>query len=609
MKKLIFVLIFISFSFAIAQTKNKEISRVPSWAKQAVWYQIFPERFNNADTANDPTVEDVVNIWPYIEPEGWQITPWTSDWFKRQPYEEKLNNYDYYQIQGMRRYGGDLQGIIEKLDYLKDLGITAIYINPVFESPSLHKYDAKMYRHIDNNFGPDPQKDIEIWNTEDPLDAATWKWTTADKLFLTLIKECHNRDIKIIIDGVFNHVGTFFWAFQDVVKNQGNSKYKDWFTINKFDDPNTPENEFDYEGWIGVKDLPELKEDENGLIKPIKDHVFNVVKRWMDPNGDGDPSDGLDGWRLDVAEMVNLNFWKEFRTFVKNINPEAYITGEVWWQDWNKDKMFNAAPWLQGDAFDAVMNYRFARAVKNFVIDNKNRINSSVFVDSLNQISKDYNEENLYVLLNLMDSHDVDRLASQINNPDLWYDHNANPSQNKEYKVEAPDSIGRLKQKLIVVLQMTLPGAPTIYYGDEVGMWGGDDPDCRKPMVWSDLNYEDETTHPYGLKRNIDKVGFNMDLFNWYKNLISIRKNNPSLSLGTVSYSAINDNILSFKRSYQDENIYVIINNENVNVKINLTESIVPGNMGYTDLISGHEYLFKSDSILELEPYQSVILK
>ncbi|PKL90423.1 MAG: alpha-amylase [Ignavibacteriae bacterium HGW-Ignavibacteriae-2] len=609
MKKLILVLIFISFSFAIAQTKNKDISRVPSWAKQAVWYQIFPERFNNADTANDPTVEDVVNIWPYIEPEGWQITPWTSDWFKRQPYEEKLNNYDYYQIQGMRRYGGDLQGIIEKLDYLKDLGITAIYINPVFESPSLHKYDAKMYRHIDNNFGPDPQKDIEIWNTEDPLDASTWKWTTADKLFLTLIKECHNRDIKIIIDGVFNHVGTFFWAFQDVVKNQENSKYKDWFTINKFDDPNTPENEFDYEGWIGVKDLPELKEDENGLIKPIKDHVFNVVKRWMDPNGDGDPSDGLDGWRLDVAEMVNLNFWKEFRTFVKNINPEAYITGEVWWQDWNKDKMFNAAPWLQGDAFDAVMNYRFARAVKNFVIDNKNKINSSVFVDSLNQISKDYNEENLYVLLNLMDSHDVDRLASQINNPDLWYDHNANPSQNKEYKVEAPDSIGRLKQKLIVVLQMTLPGAPTIYYGDEVGMWGGDDPDCRKPMVWSDLNYEDETTHPYGLKRNIDKVEFNMDLFNWYKNLISIRKNNPSLSLGTVSYSAINDNILSFKRSYQDENIYVIINNENVNVKINLTESIVPGNMGYTDLISGHEYLFKSDSILELEPYQSVILK
>ncbi|MBU1096116.1 MAG: glycoside hydrolase family 13 protein [Bacteroidetes bacterium] len=609
MKKLIFVLILISFSIAIAQTKNKEISRVPSWAKQAVWYQIFPERFYNADTANDPTVEDVVNIWPYIEPEGWQITPWTSDWFKRQPYEEKLNNYDYYQIQGMRRYGGDLQGIIEKLDYLKDLGITAIYINPVFESPSLHKYDAKMYRHIDNNFGPDPQKDIEIWNTEDPLDASTWKWTTADKLFLTLIKECHNRDIKIIIDGVFNHVGTFFWAFQDVVKNQENSKYKDWFTINKFDDPNTPENEFDYEGWIGVKDLPELKEDENGLIKPIKDHVFNVVKRWMDPNGDGDPSDGLDGWRLDVAEMVNLNFWKEFRTFVKNINPEAYITGEVWWQDWNKDKMFNAAPWLQGDAFDAVMNYRFARAVKNFVIDNKNKINSSVFVDSLNQISKDYNEENLYVLLNLMDSHDVDRLASQINNPDLWYDHNANPSQNKEYKVEAPDSIGRLNQKLIVVLQMTLPGAPTIYYGDEVGMWGGDDPDCRKPMVWSDLNYEDETTHPYGLKRNIDKVEFNMDLFNWYKNLISIRKNNPSLSLGTVSYSVINDNILSFKRSYQDENIYVIINNENVNVKINLTESIVPGNMGYTDLISGHEYLFKSDSILELEPYQSVILK
>jgi glycosidase len=249
--------------------------------------------------------------WPYFVPEGWQNHPWTSDWYKLQPWEAKTG-HDFYWNAGVRRYGGDLQGVIDKLDYLQNLGITAIYLNPVFESPSLHKYDASMYHHIDNNFGPAPDVDREMWSKENPADPATWQWTPADKLFLKLISESHKRGMKIIIDGVFNHTGTQFWAFKDIVKNQQNSKYKDWYTINSWDD-SAKGTKFDYAGWYGVKDLPEIREDSTGLVKGPREHIHDIVKRWMDPNGDGDPSDGIDGWRLDVAEQVNHNFWKNFK--------------------------------------------------------------------------------------------------------------------------------------------------------------------------------------------------------------------------------------------------------------------------------------------------------
>ena len=159
-----------------------------------------------------------------------------------------------------------------------------------------------MYHHIDNNFGPNPKEDEKILASENPADPKTWKWTTADKLFLTLIKEVHRRGMKIILDGVFNHVGTSFWAFQDVVKNQQKSAFKDWFKIKSWDNPNTPQNEFEYEGWNGIKDLPEIKKDSvYGLEKDFGEHIHSIVKRWMDPNGDGNPSDGIDGWRLDVC--------------------------------------------------------------------------------------------------------------------------------------------------------------------------------------------------------------------------------------------------------------------------------------------------------------------
>ncbi len=582
--------------------------RVPEWAKSAVWYQIFPERFSNGDKSNDPTSADMKGGWPYDIPVGWGISNWTGDWYEMQPWE-KADGHDFYWNAGTRRYGGDLQGVINKLDYLQSLGITAIYFNPLFESPSLHKYDASMYRHIDNNFGPNPELDRKIWESETPDDPSTWKFTSADSLFLKLIKLAHARGIKIIIDGVFNHVGSTFWAFQDVVKKQQESKFKDWFIIDGWDNPETPENEFKYSGWYGVKDLPEFREDENGLVKGPAEHIHNIVKRWEYPNGDGNPEDGIDGWRLDVADMVNINFWKKFRIWVKSINPEAYITGEIWWKDWSKNIIYNASPWLKGDTFDGVMNYRFARAVKRFVADKKLQINSKGFADSLENQYRDYNRENLLVLFNMLDSHDTERLASLPVNPDHWYDHYANPQQNKDWKVRKPNHEEYLKEKLMIGLQMTLPGAPIIYYGDEAGMWGCDDPDDRKPMVWPEFKYEDETHHPLGFKRPTDRVAFDSSLFNYYQKLIAIRKGNVVLSEGKIKFTENKNNpfILTFIRSGFGAEIAVIANNNSMK-----KQYILPKNIegSFSDLLSGNKFSFTAKkNSLTLEPFQLLILK
>ncbi len=541
---------------------RESFHRPPEWAKKAVWYQIFPERFHNGDASNDPRPGDLIGSWPHAIAEGWQVSSWTGDWYELQPWEEKDGKDFYFHVQ-QRRYGGDLQGIIDRLDYLKELGVTAVYLNPIFESPSLHKYDATMYHHVDNNFGPDPEGDRQLWTKEDPANPSTWQWSSADKLFLRLIQEAHRRDIKVIIDGVFNHVGMTFWAFEDVKRRQQNSPYKDWFIIKCWDDPTTSENEFDYEGWYGVRELPELREDENGLVEGPRKHVREIVKRWMDPNGDGNPEDGIDGWRLDVAEMVRREFWREFRTWVRAINPHAYLVGEVWWEDWRNDKMFNAAPWLQGDVFDAVMNYRWAREAVRYFAGKTSKISASEFRRRLESLLQDYPSENNYVLMNLYDSHDTDRLGSRIVNSDLSYDRHVGVNDNRDYDVRKPQAEELQTQKLMAVFQMTFVGAPTIYYGTEAGMWGADDPDCRKPMLWADLTYKDERSHPFGKPRPKDTNRFNQELFKWYVDLIRIRKQSTSLQLGACKFILSDDdkNVLAFSRTYEDEEVIVVFNN------------------------------------------------
>jgi glycosidase len=569
---LIIILIFgIVLSSCVSPGSQKDYNLPPQWSKEAVWYQIYPERFWNGDHGNDPGIDEVRQGWPYLSPKDWEIHPWTSDWYEAVSWETS-DTHNYYFFAGARRYGGDLQGVLDRLDYLTDLGITAIYFNPLFESPSHHKYDTGMYHHIDNNFGPRPGSDRELWALENPIDPESWQWTTADSLFLYLINRCHEEGIKVIIDGVFNHVGFTFWAFQDVIERQQDSPYKDWFIIRGWDDPETLDNEFDYAGWNGVTELPEIREDENGLIHGFQQHIFHVVKRWMDPNGDGDPSDGIDGWRLDVAEKVHPSFWKTFRGWVKEINPDAYIVGEIWWEDWPRNKMFNAAPWLEGDMFDGVMNYRLGRAIKKFVIDVEQQINAQAFADSINQIIHDYGFEHFSASQNLISSHDIERLGSQIVNPDRWMDHNGNPAQDIKFNVRKPNRLELQKQKLVAALQIFLPGAPMIYYGDEAGMWGGDDPDCRKPMIWMDLEYMGESAHPFGKKRENDPVLFNPELYSWYRRLIQLRKNNPTLALGDIQFLRMvgEGSSLFFSRTYRDQKLLILVNNQSKKIHRNI---------------------------------------
>lgn len=504
-------------------------SDTPDWAKRAMWYQIFPERFRNGDTSNDPP----------------RTVPWSHKW--EAPYtpgkdvaKGSPQDFDeqgtFFQYIFDRRYGGDLQGVREKLPYLRDLGVTAIYFNPIFHAESLHKYDASDYRHIDDRFGVAGSLGKLKGEGTDP---ATWQWSDSDKVFLDFLNEAHAMGFKVIIDGVFNHTGREFWAFQDVLKNGKQSEYADWFEIKSWEP-------FHYEAWDREDgSLPKLKHDEAlGLAVPIREHLFAVTRRWMDPNGDGDPSDGIDGWRLDVASDINANFWRDWRTLVKSINPNAYIVAELWQE---------SRAWLDGRTFDAVMNYPFARRSLRFVNNIKKATTPTQYKAELAEMYGWYRPQVNYVLQNLYDSHDTDRLASMCMNPDVEYDE-ANRVQDNgpNYNTSKPTPAAYQKQKLLATIQMTLLGAPMVYYGDEVGMYGADDPSDRKPMLWEDLppnDDPDERIEP--------------DVFEHYRRMIAIRNTFPALQLGDYEPIVTDDakGIFAFTRTLGDESILVVLNN------------------------------------------------
>ena len=541
---------------------NKD-SFVPEWSKRVVWYQIFPERFHNGDTSNDPTVNEVKGAWPHDGVSPWQVHPWGSDWYELLPYEKENGKDIWYNIQ-RRRYGGDLQGIIDKLDYLQNLGITAIYLNPVFDSPSLHKYDAIRYEHIDPNLGPDPDGDRALMAKESPNDPASWNWTSADKMVLKLIKECHKRGIKIVFDGVFNHIGIRNPMFEDLRKNQQKSKYKDWFVVTSWDDE-LKGTKFDYESWYGFKELPEWREDENGIVSGPKKYIFDITKRWMDPDGNGDVSDGIDGWRLDVAYCVKHPFWKDWSKYVKSINPESYMTAEI------IDTPEVNKPYLQGDEFTAVMNYNFAfSATEFFCGKNGKRLMPSEFDKSLKELRDAYEGDYSYGMQNLFDSHDTARFVSHIRNRKTvdyrdWHNYcQWSQAAKGKFDTTKPDVYDYSIQKLMALFQMTYVGAPMIYYGDEVGMWGANDPCCRKPMLWDGLDYVDEVYLPDGTKReNGDKVSPDMDMYSYYSRLIHLRNQHVAFQIGDFKPVLIDDEkqLYAYMRSYQDEKIITVLNN------------------------------------------------
>jgi cyclomaltodextrinase / maltogenic alpha-amylase / neopullulanase len=372
---------------------------VPAWVKDAVFYQIFPERFANGDTTNDP---DGV--------ERWGGRPTSRNFF-----------------------GGDLQGIIDHLDYIQDLGANAIYLNPIFEATTNHKYNTTDHMRIDPHFGD-------------------------DAVFKRLLDSCHARGIRVVIDGVFNHTGVDFFAFADVKAKGELSPYKEWYTFHSF--PVSSPSHPNYECWWGHGTLPKLRTEDPA----VREYLFAVTRKWM--------SMGIDGWRLDVPNEIPHEFWIEWRKLVKSINPECYIVGELW---------ENAAAWLKGDQFDAVMNYRFRDHALKFFAQGK--FSPSAFDTALAHQRDDYPESVDFALQNLLGSHDTERLLTVCD--------------------KSEDRV-----RLAVLFQMTYPGAPMIYYGDEIGMEGGKDPACRGTMVWE-----------------VPKQ--RVELRNWFKAMIALRRANP----------------------------------------------------------------------------------
>ncbi len=416
-----------------SQQSSREIA--PTWVRDAVFYQIFPERFANGDRSNDPK----------------NVEPWGG--------KPKSKNY----------FGGDLQGIIENLNYISSLGVNCLYLNPIFWSNSNHKYHAKDYFAIDPQFG----------------DEAT---------FRRLVDSCHARGIRIILDGVFNHTGVDFFAFEDIRKNGKESRYVNWYNVYSF--PVGPPGKPNYEAWWGYGDLPKLMTNN----PEVRDYLFDVTRHWM--------SLGIDGWRLDVPNEIPHPFWIEWRKLVKSINPEAYIVGEIW---------DDATPWLQGDQFDAVMNYRFRGACLDFFV--KRNSSPTQFRDSLLSVLRDYPADINFAMQNLLGSHDTERFLTLCDG-------------NKEL------------MKLAWIFQMTYLGAPMVYYGDEVGMTGGKDPGCRGTMIWDDKQRD-------------------ADLLSTMRHLVSIRNQYEVFRRGTFESLLANDEtgIFAFARTKESQLAVVVLNN------------------------------------------------
>jgi cyclomaltodextrinase len=601
---------------------DTSLAHVPGWSRRAVWYQIFAERFRNGDKTNDPGIKDMKGAYPDDYPESWTITPWGHDWYSREPWLDEIKADDFYSKIQARRYGGDLRGVMDEMDYIQSLGVNAIYFNPLNDSPSLHKYDARTYTHIDRNFGPDPDGDIELISREIPDDPGTWRWTGADRLFLKVIKEFHRRGIKVIMDYSWNHTGKDFWALNDIRKNGRNSKFAEWYDIIEFDNPATPENEFRYEGWGGSNPyMPVFRKDiipADDSIMPfegnlhsesLKQYIFNVSRRWLDPDKDGDPSDGVDGFRLDVAAEVPMGFWREYRKVVRSVNPDAYLVGEIWWLEW-PDKLLDPAVFMK-DQFDAVMNYRWYRIARGFFALAEPMLNATGFVKEIERINQGIDSDNLQAMMNVAATHDSPRLSTSIFNKTM-YKTNARPSDNPDYRINKPDSVTIIEQKLLLVHQFTFPGSPHIWNGDEVGMWGADDPDCRKPIVWDDLVYDDERTNYYPDKpRPVDIVKPDKELLLFYRQLIRMRKENPVLSTGDLNFLIADDDrrILVYSRGNVKDKVIAVFNRSGEEQTISIP--VLSGDK-YKELFPGQDTDYIPENSLlkvKVKAVSAVVLK
>ena len=450
--------------FKVPYIHEIDACHVPDWVSKTVWYQIFPERFANGN--------------PALSPEGalaWDssITPKSEDFF-----------------------GGDLQGIIDHLDYLQDLGITGLYLCPIFESPSNHKYNTTDYFEIDRHFG----------------DKET---------FRQLVEQAHQRGMKVMLDAVFNHIGDQSPQWQDVLKHGEDSVYKDWFHVQEFPvtkDKLTNPRKLPYHTFAFESYMPKL----NTANPQVRDYLLSVATYWIEEFD-------IDAWRLDVANEVDHQFWRDFRKAVLAKKPDLYILGEVW---------HTSQPWLNGDEFHAVMNYPLSDSIKDYFLRGVKK--TSQFIDEINGQSMYYRQQISEVMFNLLDSHDTERILAT-----------------------AKGDVQLVKSALTCLFLQR--GTPCFYYGTELELDGGPDPDCRRVMPWK-------------------RVSDSNEMLDFMKKLIQLRKDvSDIIQHGKYILEEIKPVVLVLEWNYDGQKVQAIFNQSTENYLVGRDSVVLASHCQETD--------------------------
>ncbi len=463
----------VGYQFALSYAHESEVFHYPEWIDSAIWYQIFPDRF----ASSTPLLQ-----W----------------------HDGAVTNEDLY--------GGNIQGIISKLDYLNELGINAIYFTPIFKADTAHKYDTVDYLQIDPQFG-----------TEED--------------FIELIEKAHLKGIRIMLDGVFNHMSNKNEVFMDVIKNKESSKYKDWFYINDYNGLEEAlslnhiqfEKKQYYEAFAFSPNMPKLKTQN----PDVKQYIFKAVEKWTKL--------GIDGWRLDVANEVDHQFWKDFNKLVTSINREIYIVGEIW---------HDSQTWLRGDEFHAVMNYKYTNAMIDFFF--RKSIDKQTFENRISRSLMENTELVNKAAFNLFDSHDTERVINMCNH-----------------------DLDRLRVGLLYMF--TQFGSPCIYYGTEIGMHGKQDPDNRRLMQWDDMKWDGE-------------------LLEFYKELIKLRLTHSVLRNDGEFKFIEHDKLVIYKRYNDNDQITVYINASDQQIDVTCGSNILMSNGYENQVLKGNGFVVVEDS-------------
>ncbi|MDL2344283.1 glycoside hydrolase family 13 protein [Deinococcus sp. MIMF12] len=469
----------------------------PEWVADAVFYQIFPDRFARSGRVT-----------------GLNLQPWGSP--------PTIHGY----------MGGDLWGVAEHLDHIQSLGVNAIYFCPVFQSASNHRYHTHDYFQVDPMLG-------------------------GNEALRHLLDEAHARGIRVVLDGVFNHASRGFFQFNDLLEQGEASAYRDWFHVDGWPlhayDEAGPAN---YQAWWGIRALPKF----NTAHPAVREFLLSVAEFWI--------RFGVDGWRLDVPNEIDDDaFWREFRRRVRAVNPDAYIVGEIWG---------DAHRWLQGDQFDAVMNYHFTRPCLGLfaarTIDHAlnevsgmgrvDALDAAAFARRIGEVTRMYHPEIVRAQLNLLDSHDTARFLTAAGGDATAF-------------------------RLASVFQMTYVGAPCIYYGDEIGLPGGPDPDCRRAFPWE------------------DKESWDRETLELLQRLTAARHATPALRRGELRFTHAEGEGLVYTRELGEQAAYVALNTAQAQVRLPLT-GVRPGM--YRDALSGRTYDLGGNSELDVPARGAVVL-